>query len=143
MDHESVTITLSMSNPLNKNIGRIYEPQEWPGLEDNQANVSGFWAYIAYKYSVIFWLIYFLPKLNFIFIASNKIRFRHDVDIYVNGVKLNDDDRLDFIISEFHHIQIFDQPKGIIGDILEPFSPRLCNALPSIIKPMWAGFEPI
>lgn len=46
--------------------------------------------------------------------------FHHDVDIYVNGVKLNDDDRLDFIVSEFHHIQIFDQPKGIIGDILNP-----------------------
>ncbi|HIE4492293.1 TPA: host specificity factor TipJ family phage tail protein [Proteus mirabilis] len=46
--------------------------------------------------------------------------FHHDVDIYVNGVKLNDDDRLDFIISEFHHIQVFDQPKGIIGDILNP-----------------------
>ncbi|AZG99151.1 TPA: host specificity factor TipJ family phage tail protein [Proteus mirabilis] len=46
--------------------------------------------------------------------------FHHDVDIYVNGVKLNDDDHLDFIISEFHHIQIFDQPKGIIGDILNP-----------------------
>ncbi len=46
--------------------------------------------------------------------------FHHDVDIHVNGVKLNDDDRLDFIVSEFHHIQIFDQPKGIIGDILNP-----------------------
>lgn len=46
--------------------------------------------------------------------------FHHDVDIYVNGVKINDDDHLDFIISEFHHIQIFDQPKGIIGDILNP-----------------------
>lgn len=46
--------------------------------------------------------------------------FHHDVDIYVNGVKLNDNDRLDFIVSEFHHIQIFDQPKGIIGDILNP-----------------------
>ncbi|WP_284282167.1 host specificity factor TipJ family phage tail protein [Proteus mirabilis] len=46
--------------------------------------------------------------------------FHHDVDIYVNGVKLNDDDILDFIVSEFHHIQIFDQPKGIIGDILNP-----------------------
>lgn len=46
--------------------------------------------------------------------------FHHDVDIYVNGVKLNDDDRLDFIVSEFHHIQVFDQPKGIIGDILNP-----------------------
>ncbi|HEK1899016.1 TPA: MoaD/ThiS family protein, partial [Proteus mirabilis] len=46
--------------------------------------------------------------------------FHHDVDIYVNGVKLNDDDHLDFIISEFHHIQIFDQPKGVIGDILNP-----------------------
>ncbi|HEK0386217.1 MoaD/ThiS family protein [Proteus mirabilis] len=50
----------------------------------------------------------------------NGQNFHHDVDIYVNGVKLNDDDRLDFIISEFHHIQIFDQPKGIIGDILNP-----------------------
>ncbi|WP_368868663.1 host specificity factor TipJ family phage tail protein [Proteus penneri] len=46
--------------------------------------------------------------------------FHHDVDIYVNSVKLNDDDHLDFIVSEFHHIQIFDQPKGIIGDILNP-----------------------
>ncbi|MBN4086201.1 host specificity factor TipJ family phage tail protein [Proteus mirabilis] len=46
--------------------------------------------------------------------------FHHDVDIHVNGVKLNDDDRLDFTVSEFHHIQIFDQPKGIIGDILNP-----------------------
>ncbi|WP_211823908.1 host specificity factor TipJ family phage tail protein [Proteus terrae] len=46
--------------------------------------------------------------------------FHHDVDIYINGVRLNDDDRLDFIVSEFHHIQIFDQPKGIIGDILNP-----------------------
>ena len=50
----------------------------------------------------------------------NGQNFHHDVDIYVNGVKLNDDDRLEFIISEFHHIQIFDQPKGIIGDILNP-----------------------
>lgn len=50
----------------------------------------------------------------------NGQNFHHDVDIYVNGVKLNDDDRLDFIISEFHYIQIFDQPKGIIGDILNP-----------------------
>lgn len=50
----------------------------------------------------------------------NGQNFHHDVDIYVNGVKLNDDGRLDFIISEFHHIQIFDQPKGIIGDILNP-----------------------
>ncbi|WP_316576460.1 DUF1833 family protein [Morganella morganii] len=33
MDAESVSMTLSMTNPLNKNVGRIYEPQEWPGLE--------------------------------------------------------------------------------------------------------------
>lgn len=46
--------------------------------------------------------------------------FHHDVDIHINGLKLNDDDNLDFIVSEFHHIQIFDQPKGIIGDILNP-----------------------
>lgn len=46
--------------------------------------------------------------------------FHHDIDIYVNGAKLNDDDSLDFIVSKFHYIQIFDQPKGIIGDILNP-----------------------
>lgn len=46
--------------------------------------------------------------------------FHHDVDIYVNGVKLNNDDCLDFVVSEFHHIQIFDQAKGVVGDILNP-----------------------
>lgn len=33
LDAEAVSMTLSMTNPLNKNVGRIYEPQEWPGLE--------------------------------------------------------------------------------------------------------------
>ncbi|HGN2348368.1 TPA: DUF1833 family protein [Proteus mirabilis] len=33
LDYQNVTSTLSTSNPLNKNIARNYEPQEWPGLE--------------------------------------------------------------------------------------------------------------
>ena len=33
LDSESVTITLSMNNPLNKNITKIYTMEEFPGLE--------------------------------------------------------------------------------------------------------------
>jgi hypothetical protein len=35
-------------------------------------------------------------------------------------VKLGDDDELAFELSELDTIQIFDQPKGIVGDILSP-----------------------
>jgi flagellar biosynthesis chaperone FliJ len=32
MDGTDVNVSLSMTNPLNRNIGRIYDPAEWPGL---------------------------------------------------------------------------------------------------------------
>ncbi|MBQ0438468.1 host specificity factor TipJ family phage tail protein [Providencia rettgeri] len=43
-----------------------------------------------------------------------------DVVIIVNGRELQDDDELDFEITPTHYIQVFDQPKGVIGDILNP-----------------------
>lgn len=32
MDGTDVNVSLSMTNPLNRNIGRIYDPAKWPGL---------------------------------------------------------------------------------------------------------------
>ncbi|KQN53216.1 hypothetical protein [Erwinia sp. Leaf53] len=32
MDALDVNVSLSMTNPLNKNIGILYDPAEWPGL---------------------------------------------------------------------------------------------------------------
>lgn len=32
MDGTDVNVSLSMTNPLNRNIGRLYDPTEWPGL---------------------------------------------------------------------------------------------------------------
>lgn len=32
MDGTDVNVSLSMTNPLNRNIGRIYDPADWPGL---------------------------------------------------------------------------------------------------------------
>ncbi|QKJ17460.1 host specificity factor TipJ family phage tail protein [Yersinia kristensenii] len=46
--------------------------------------------------------------------------FHSDVDIVINGRKLSEDDELSFPLLESHIIQIFDQPKGFIGDILKP-----------------------
>ncbi|WP_227719891.1 host specificity factor TipJ family phage tail protein [Yersinia proxima] len=46
--------------------------------------------------------------------------FHCDVDIVINGRKLSEDDELSFPLCENHRIQIFDQPKGFIGDILKP-----------------------
>ncbi|QZY66112.1 MoaD/ThiS family protein [Providencia rettgeri] len=43
-----------------------------------------------------------------------------DVLVTVNGVELGLDDELDFEITPTHYIQVFDQPKGVIGDILNP-----------------------
>lgn len=34
MDGTDVNVSLSMSNPLNRNIGRLYDPAEWPGLQN-------------------------------------------------------------------------------------------------------------
>lgn len=32
MDESDVNVSLSMTNPLNKNVGLLYDPAEWPGL---------------------------------------------------------------------------------------------------------------
>ncbi|VDZ84307.1 host specificity factor TipJ family phage tail protein [Kluyvera intermedia] len=53
-------------------------------------------------------------------IAANDSTLHSDLLIVRNGVKLGDDDELTFELSELDHIQIFDQPKGVIGDILSP-----------------------
>ncbi|WP_312740437.1 host specificity factor TipJ family phage tail protein [Cedecea neteri] len=53
-------------------------------------------------------------------LAANDANFHRDLLIVRNGVKLGDDDELAFEISELDCIQIFDQPKGIVGDILSP-----------------------
>lgn len=53
-------------------------------------------------------------------LAANDATFHRDLLIVRNGVKLGDDDELAFELSELDNIQIFDQPKGIVGDILSP-----------------------
>ena len=49
-------------------------------------------------------------------LAANDGNFHRDLLIVRNGVKLGDDDELAFDLSELDVIQIFDQPKGIVGD---------------------------
>ena len=34
MDQSDVTVTLTLKNPLNNNIGRLYTPEEFPGLQN-------------------------------------------------------------------------------------------------------------
>lgn len=46
--------------------------------------------------------------------------FFSDVLIVVNGVELGDDAELAFPLNEMHSIQIFSQPKGVIGKVLNP-----------------------
>ncbi|NCH45425.1 host specificity factor TipJ family phage tail protein [Cronobacter malonaticus] len=53
-------------------------------------------------------------------LAANDATFHRDLLIIRNGVKLSDDDDLAFKLSELDTIQIFDQPKGIVEDILSP-----------------------
>ncbi|MGT5975036.1 host specificity factor TipJ family phage tail protein [Escherichia coli] len=49
-----------------------------------------------------------------------KQQFHADVIIIVNGRELTDDDELNFQLTPTHYIQVIDQPKGVIGDILKP-----------------------
>jgi hypothetical protein len=53
-------------------------------------------------------------------LAANNANFHRDLLIVRNGVKLGDDDELAFELSELDTVQIFDQPKGIVEDILSP-----------------------
>ncbi|HCB1484288.1 TPA: MoaD/ThiS family protein, partial [Serratia marcescens] len=46
--------------------------------------------------------------------------FFNDIVIVVNGAELADDAELDFQLTELHCIQIFSQPKSVIGKVLSP-----------------------
>ncbi|MBW9400351.1 MoaD/ThiS family protein [Leclercia sp. EC_58] len=58
--------------------------------------------------------------LFYSWLTENDSNLHRDLLIVRNGVTLGDDDQLDFELSEMDVIQLFDQPKGIIGDILSP-----------------------
>ncbi|HEF8779604.1 TPA: MoaD/ThiS family protein [Providencia rettgeri] len=63
-----------------------------------------------------------------------------DVVILVNGRALQEDDELDFEITPTHFIQIFDQPKGVIGDILNPVF-NLVTKVFSFLAPKTPSFS--
>lgn len=65
---------------------------------------------------------YRVPNGTFFYawLTENDTALHRDVLIVRNGVKLEEDDELNFELSELDHIQIFDQPKGVVGDILSP-----------------------
>ncbi|WP_232799060.1 host specificity factor TipJ family phage tail protein [Providencia rettgeri] len=58
----------------------------------------------------------------------------------VNGVELGLDDELDFEITPTHFIQVFDQPKGVIGDILNPVF-NLVTKVFSFLAPKTPSFS--
>ncbi|MDH2397560.1 host specificity factor TipJ family phage tail protein [Providencia rettgeri] len=63
-----------------------------------------------------------------------------DVLIIVNGRELQEDDELDFEITPTHFIQVFDQPKGVIGDILNPVF-NLVTKVFSFLAPKTPSFS--
>lgn len=63
-----------------------------------------------------------------------------DVMIVVNGRELREDDELDFEITPTHFIQVFDQPKGVIGDILNPVF-NLVTKVFSFLAPKTPSFS--
>ncbi|EOX9114127.1 host specificity factor TipJ family phage tail protein [Providencia rettgeri] len=63
-----------------------------------------------------------------------------DAIILVNGRELQDDDELDFEITPTHFIQVFDQPKGVIGDILNPVF-NLVTKVFSFLAPKTPSFS--
>lgn len=67
-------------------------------------------------------------------LSANDGAFHRDLLIVRNGVRLNDDDELAFELSELDTIQIFDQPKGIISDILSPIF-KVVGAVFSFLAP--------
>nr|ELR5226548.1 MoaD/ThiS family protein [Providencia rettgeri] len=73
------------------------------------------------------------------FLAHRKDLSR-DVLVMVNGVELNLDDELDFEITPTHFIQVFDQPKGVIGDILNPVF-NLVTKVFSFLAPKTPSFS--
>ncbi|MEX6283117.1 host specificity factor TipJ family phage tail protein [Providencia hangzhouensis] len=63
-----------------------------------------------------------------------------DVVIVVNGRELQEDDELDFEITPTHFIQVYDQPKGVIGDILNPVF-NLVTKVFSFLAPKTPSFS--
>ncbi|AXO20120.1 TPA: MoaD/ThiS family protein [Providencia stuartii] len=63
-----------------------------------------------------------------------------DVVIIVNGRELQEDDELNFEILPTHFIQVFDQPKGVIGDILNPVF-NLVTKVFSFLAPKTPSFS--
>lgn len=63
-----------------------------------------------------------------------------DVVIVVNGRELQEDDELDFEITPTHFIQVFDQPKSVIGDILNPVF-NLVTKVFSFLAPKTPSFS--
>lgn len=63
-----------------------------------------------------------------------------DVVIIVNGRALQEDDELDFEITPTHFIQVFDQPKSVIGDILNPVF-NLVTKVFSFLAPKTPSFS--
>lgn len=53
-------------------------------------------------------------------LSGNDGDLHRDLLIMRNGVKIGEDDELAFELSELDNIQIYDQPKGVVGDILNP-----------------------
>ncbi|WP_279063220.1 host specificity factor TipJ family phage tail protein [Lelliottia amnigena] len=79
---------------------------------------------------------YRLPNgtLFYDWLAANDATFHRDLLIVRNGVRLEDDDELAFELSELDSIQIFDQPKGIVSDILSPIF-KVVGAVFSFLAP--------
>lgn len=63
-----------------------------------------------------------------------------DAVILVNGRALQEDDELDFEITPTHFIQVFDQPKSVIGDILNPVF-NLVTKVFSFLAPKTPSFS--
>ncbi|CAK7039044.1 host specificity factor TipJ family phage tail protein [Providencia sp.] len=63
-----------------------------------------------------------------------------DVLIVVNGRELQEDDELDFEITPTRFIQVFDQPKSVIGDILNPVF-NLVTKVFSFLAPKTPSFS--
>ncbi|MEY0231971.1 host specificity factor TipJ family phage tail protein [Providencia manganoxydans] len=63
-----------------------------------------------------------------------------DAVIVVNGRELQEDDELDFEITPTHFIQVFDQPKSVIGDILNPVF-NLVTKVFSFLAPKTPSFS--
>lgn len=72
--------------------------------------------------------------LFYAWLTENDGNLHRDLLIVRNGVTLGDDDELDFVLSELDVIQLFDQPKGIIGDILSPIF-KVVGAVFSFLAP--------